>query len=103
MGVNWILGRMAKRRNTEYEVWKETGVVEQKQNPDLAEILARLFCPCPAPRSYGYKPELRGQGTGHAEPVQRVMDGQWKVAPHSQGRASGGSHGCPVERNTEEE
>lgn len=65
--MNWVLGRMARRRNTEYEVWGEMGVVGQGQNRDLAVI--------PAPRSCGYKLELRGQGKAHAEPVQRVMAG----------------------------
>lgn len=86
-------------RNTEYELWGEIGVAEQGQNLGLAGIPVRLFCPCTAPRSCGYKPELRGQEKGHAEPVQREMDGEWMVAANCQGRASGCSHDCPVERN----
>ena len=73
--MNWVLGRMARRRNTEYEVWGEMGVAEQGQNRDLAGIPAGLFGSCPAPRSCGYKLELRGQGKVHVEPVQRVMAG----------------------------
>lgn len=75
MGVNWVLGRMARRRNTEYEAWEKMGMAEQGQNLDLAGSPARLFCPCPVPRNCGYKPELRGQGREHAEPIQRGMDG----------------------------
>lgn len=60
MGVNWVLGRMARRRKTEYEVWGERRMAEQEQNLDLAGIPARLFCPHPAPGGGGYKLELRG-------------------------------------------
>lgn len=69
------MGQKARRFNTEYEVWGETGVAEQGQNLDPARIPNRLFCPCPTPRSCGYKLELRGQARVHAEPVQREMDG----------------------------
>ena len=29
--MHWVLGRVARRRNTEYEIWGETGVAEQGQ------------------------------------------------------------------------
>lgn len=78
-------------------------VAEQGQNLDVAGIPARLFCPCPVPRSCGYKPELKGPGRVHAEPVQRGTDGGWMVVANGQGSASGGCHGCPVERDKVEE
>lgn len=39
--------------------------------------------------------ELRSQRKEHTEPIQRGIDREWMVAAHGQGRASGGSHGCP--------
>lgn len=73
--MNWVWGRMARRRNTEYEVWGERRMAEREQNPDLAGIPARLLCPHPAPRSGGYKLKRKGQERVRAEPVQRAMDG----------------------------
>lgn len=31
MGVNWVLGRMARRRKTEYEAWGERGLLNRSK------------------------------------------------------------------------
>ena len=47
--MNWVLGRVARRRNTEYEIWGEIGVAKQGQI-ETSRDPSQTVLPLPSPQ-----------------------------------------------------